>query len=175
MTGLTKPADFLGQRWLFLYGVVLCTGLMAIALYFQHVMKLEPCALCLVQRVFVIALGFLMLAGAAHNPGLFWRRVYGVLIVFVAGLGVATAGRHVWLQNLPPDQVPECGPGLEYLLDAFPPGEVLQLVFAGSGECAQVQWTLLGLSIPAWTLVIFCALLLFGLMLAGSRLGLRER
>ena len=79
------------------------------------------------------------------------------------------AGRHVWLQHLPADQVPECGPGLEYMLDAFPLGETLSMVFRGSGECAEVQWTLLGLSIPEWTLIVFLGLTLFGLFLVATR------
>ena len=155
----------LAQRSLFIYGFVLCVALVATALYFQHVMGLEPCPLCIFQRIFVMVLGAVMLAGAVHDPGGAWRRVYGVATVLVAALGVAVAGRHVWLQNLPEDQVPECGPGLEYILSAFPLTEALELVFRGSGECAEVQWSFLGLTIPGWTLVIFCGIALFGLYL----------
>ncbi len=81
------------------------------------------------------------------------------------------AGRHVWLQNLPADQVPERGSGLEYMLDAFPLTETLSLVFRGSGECADVQWVFLGLTIPGWTLVIFTAFTIFGLLLIATRLA----
>ena len=157
------------QRSLFTYGFVLCVGLIGTALFFQHVMGLEPCPLCIFQRIFVIALGLVMLAGAVHDPGAGWRRVYGALTVVVAALGVAVAGRHVWLQSLPPDQVPECGPGLEYMLEAFPLGEALQMVFKGSGECAEVQWMFLGLTIPGWTLLIFCGIALFGAYLLLAR------
>ena len=157
------------QRWLFTGAFVLCAALMATALYMQHVMGLEPCPLCVFQRVFVIGLGIVALAGAIHDPGRIGRRVYGSLVALLAVLGVVVAGRHVWLQNLPADQVPDCGPGLSYMLDAFPLFEALQLVFEGSGECAEVQWTFLGLTIPGWTLVVFVGITLFGLYLIFSR------
>ena len=156
------------QRWLFAAGVVFCLALLGIALYFQHVMGLDPCPLCIIQRIFLIALGAIMLLAAIHNPHHLGRRIYGGLILVLAALGVAVAGRHVWLQNLPPDQVPACGPGLEYLLQTFPPMDALKLVFEGSGECAEVQWTFLGLSIPGWTLVMFMGLAVFGLLLLFS-------
>ncbi len=157
------------QRWLFAAGVVFCLALLGTALYFQHVMGLEPCPLCILQRLFVIALGAVMLVAAIHHPRHHGRRVYGGLILVIAGLGAGVAGRHVWLQNLPADQVPACGPGLEYLLETFPLMDALKLVFEGSGECAEVQWTFLGLSIPGWTLIIFLALAVFGLLLLISR------
>ena len=89
-----------------------------------------------------------------------------MLITIPGLLGIAVAGRHVWLQNLPEDQVPECGPGLDYMLEAFPLSETLSMVFTGSGECAEVQWTFLGLSIPGWTLLVFIGLTAFGLYMA---------
>ncbi|MCB1739899.1 MAG: disulfide bond formation protein B [Gammaproteobacteria bacterium] len=159
----------LRQRPCYLLGLGLCVALMATALYFEHVMGLEPCPLCAFQRIFVIALGALMLVGAVHDPAGVWQRLYGVLIVLLGGLGVAVAGRHVWLQSLPPDQVPECGPGLEYILDSFPPFKALELILSGSGECAEVQWTFLGLSIPGWTLIIFVGISLFGLLVLLGR------
>jgi disulfide bond formation protein DsbB len=162
-------ALILHQRRLFAAGAVFCVALIATALYFQHVMGLEPCPLCIFQRIFVIVIGIVMLMAAIHNPGELGRRLYGALILVVAAFGAGVAGRHVWLQNLPPDQVPACGPGLEYLLDTFPLMDAVKLVFEGSGECAEVQWTFLGLSIPGWTLVMFLALALFGLLLLFSR------
>ncbi len=156
------------QRWLFAAGVVFCLALLGTALYFQHVMGLDPCPLCILQRIFVMALGGIMLVAAIHNPRHLGRRVYGGLITVVAVLGIGVAGRHVWLQNLPPDHVPACGPGLEYLLQTFPLMDALKLVFQGSGECAEVQWTFLGLSIPGWTLVVFTGLAVFGLLLLFS-------
>lgn len=160
---------WLTQRLLFVYGAVLCAALMITALYMQHVLRLEPCPLCIFQRAFVIALGVVMLAGAVHDPRALGRRVYGVLVLLLALLGIAVAGRHVWLQHLPADRVPECGPGLEYMLEAFPLNETLALVFRGSGECAEVQWSFLALSIPEWTLLIFLGLGAFGVYLLATR------
>jgi disulfide bond formation protein DsbB len=166
---------WLTQRLLFVYGAVLCAALMITALYMQHVLRLEPCPLCIFQRAFVIALGVVMLVGAVHDPRALGRRVYGFLVLALALLGVAVAGRHVWLQHLPADQVPECGPGLEYMLEAFPLNETLALVFRGSGECAEVQWSFLALSIPEWTLLIFLGLCVFGGYLLATRPPLGTR
>lgn len=162
----------LRQRALFVAAFVACAALMAAALTMQYKLGLEPCPLCIFQRVFVIALGVIMLIAAVHDPALVGRRVYGGLIVALGVLGMIVAGRHVWLQNLPADQVPECGPGLNYLLETFPLREALGIVFRGSGECAEVQWVFLGLTIPGWTLVAFTAFTVFGVLLVFTRLGM---
>ncbi len=147
-----------------LAGFLACTGLLAFALYSQHYGGLLPCPLCSFQRGAFVLLGLLFLAGALHSPaGRTGRRVYGVLGMLAAGAGAAVAGRHVWLQSLPPDQVPACGPDLSYMMEAFPLAEVLRRVFTGSGECAEVDWTFLGLAMPAWSLVWFVALGLWAL------------
>ena len=164
---LLRP--WLSQRMLFVYGALLCAGLMLTALYMQHVMRLEPCPLCIFQRLFITAVGVAMLAGAVHDPRGFGRQIYGALVLLFAVLGGIVAGRHVWLQHLPADQVPECGPGLSYMLDAFPLGETLSMVFRGSGECAEVQWTFITLSIPEWTLIVFVGLGIFGAWLLATR------
>jgi disulfide bond formation protein DsbB len=145
-----------------LAGFAACAGLLAYAYFLQFSEGLEPCPLCIFQRVAFIAMGLLFLLAALHNPGRVGGRIYALLLG-VAGLaGTAIAGRHVWLQNLPPEQVPECGPGLEYMLEAFPLTDALRMAFTGSGECASVDWVFLGLSMPAWAL-----LWLVGLALAG--------
>jgi protein dithiol:quinone oxidoreductase len=153
-------------RALFVAGFVVCVIALMTALYFQFVMGLEPCPLCIFQRVFVLGVGLLFLVAAIHNPNGFGRRIYGVLVALMAGLGAAVAGRHVWLQHLPADQVPECGVDLDYMLQAFPITKTIRLVLRGSGDCAEVVWTFLGLSIPGWTLIMFNGLTLFGLLLA---------
>jgi protein dithiol:quinone oxidoreductase len=145
-----------------LLGVFACVGLMAYALYAQYQLGLEPCPLCIFQRVAVIALGLVFGVAALHGPGLFGRRVYALLIVLMAAAGAGVAGRHVWLQSLPPDRVPSCGPGLQYMLEAFPFGEMLLTVLSGSGECAQVDWHFLGLAMPGWVLICIVALGVFG-------------
>lgn len=153
-------------RVLFVAGFMACLIALMTALYFQFVMGLEPCPLCIFQRVFVLGVGILFLIAALHNPHGVVRRIYGALIAVLAGLGGAVAGRQVWLQSLPPDQVPECGVDLDYMLQAFPITKTIRLVLRGSGDCAEVLWTFLGLSIPGWTLVMFSGLTLFGLLLA---------
>ena len=157
------------QRLLLASGFAICVALMAAALWLQHVDGLEPCPLCVLQRGAVIVLGVVMLAGAIHDPGTLGRRVYGVMVTIVAVAGGAVAGRHVWLQSLPPGEAPECGPGLEYMLGAFPLTQVIEMVLRGSGECAEVQWTFLSLSIPEWTLLVFIAFAVFGLALIVAR------
>ncbi len=140
-------------------GFFACVGLIAYALYAQHGLGLEPCPLCIFQRVAVMATGVVFLVAALHAPATTTgRRVYGGLAVAAATAGAAVAGRHVWLQSLPPEQVPACGPGLNYMMDTFPLMQALRMVFSGSGECAEVDWTLLGLSMPAWTLIAFIGL-----------------
>ena len=152
------------RRSLNLLGASVCAGMMAFALYAQHGLGLEPCPLCVFQRVAVMLTGAVFLLAAAHDPGRFGARVYGLMIAIAAGAGVTVAGRHVWLQNLPPDQVPECGPGLDYMLDVFPLMEAVDMVFAGSGECAEVSWRFLGLTMPTWVLIGCVGLGLAGLI-----------
>lgn len=152
---MPRHALFSTPRLLFFGGFAACAALIATALYFQYVMYLDPCPLCILQRVAVIALGVIFLVGALHDPRRFGRRVYATLALLTAGIGAAIAGRHVWLENLPEDQVPACGPGLDYMLENFPLMRALEMVLRGSGECAEVAWRFLGLSIPGWTLVAF--------------------
>jgi disulfide bond formation protein DsbB len=134
-------------------GFAICTGLIAFALYLQHFQGQDPCPLCIVQRVAFIVLAVVFLAAAVHGPGRTGAMVYGGFLVVVAALGAAVAARHVWLQHLPKDRIPECGPGLEYMLRKFPPPQALEKILAGSGECSQSGWSFLGLSIAEWSLV----------------------
>ncbi|HEX7048381.1 MAG TPA: disulfide bond formation protein B [Gammaproteobacteria bacterium] len=149
-------------RVLNLAGFLTCAALLAYAYFTQFYLDLEPCPLCIFQRVGMIAVGVVFVLAAIHGPRQTGRRVYGALIVLTALAGAAVSARHVWLQNLPPDQVPACGPGLGYMLDVFSFSETLQMVFTGSGECAEVDWSFLGLSMPAWVLICFVALGAFG-------------
>ncbi len=103
----------------------------------------------------MIALGLVFVAAFLHDPGRIGARIYGVLLFLVAAIGGSIAARHVWLQNLPPGDVPDCGPGLEYMLNSFPLGESLNMILSGSGECADVVWSFLGFSMPAWVFVAF--------------------
>jgi disulfide bond formation protein DsbB len=153
-------------RTLFLLGFLGCIAMMGTALaYFQYYLQLEPCPMCIMQRVAVMSIAAVLLVATLHNPAGWGIRVYGALVTLLAGAGAAIAGRHVWLQSLPPDQVPECGPGLDYILEVFPLSEAVQMVLRGSGECAEVLWRFLGLSIPGWTLVAFSGFILYGLFI----------
>ena len=155
----------LPARALYLLGFAACAMLIGTALYFQYIVELEPCPLCIFQRICVIAMGAAFLVAALHNPTSWGRRIYALVLLVVAAIGAGIAARHVWLQNLPPDQVPECGPDLEFMMNRFPFWDVLGKVLKGSGECAEVLWTFLGLSIPGWTLIMFSVFLLFSLSL----------
>ncbi len=165
----------MGQRSALLLGFLICVVLMVTALYFQYGLELEPCPLCILQRVSVISIGLVMLAAAIHNPGVIGRRIYGLLVVAAAGFGFATAARNSWLQHLPADQVPSCGPGLDYMLNAFPFHKALAMVFQGSGECAEVKWSFLGFSIPEWLLPFFTGFIIAGLIMIFSRRILARR
>jgi protein dithiol:quinone oxidoreductase len=134
-------------------GALICGGLLGFALYAEHVLGLEPCPLCVFQRVAVLALGIAFLAAYAHNPARFGARVYGGVAALAAAAGAVFAGRQVWLQSLPADQVPECGPGLDYVMDVFPFHEAVAMVFQGSGDCAVVDWAFLGISMGGWVLI----------------------
>lgn len=140
-----------------LFGLIAAasTGLILFALYLQHIVGEHPCPLCITQRVFVIIVGLLALAAAVHNPARTGRRVWSALVLLAAIAGGIVAGRHVWLQHLPEDQVPACGPGLGYMFENFPFQQAVQLLFMGDGNCAEIGWTFLGQSIPFWTLVAF--------------------
>lgn len=143
----------------FFLGFLACCALLGYAIYSQLALGLEPCPLCIFQRVAFAALGIVFLLGALHAPrSVGGRRAYGALGLVVSAVGVAIAGNHVRLQHLPPDQVPACGPGLDYMLDSMPITGVIRRVMTGSGECASVDWSFLGLSMPAWSLVWFVLL-----------------
>ena len=147
-------------NWIIAFG---CHELLVAAYYFQYVEGLNPCPLCIVQRVAVFAIGVFALILALSNSkplGIANRALNGLGLVS-ALLGVVAAGRQVWLQSLPADKIPECGPSLEYRLEVFSANEVLAELFKGSGECAKVDWALLGFSMGAWMLAFFVVASLF--------------
>ncbi len=132
-------------------------------LYFQMMLHLIPCPLCVSQRGFVIATGLIALAAFIHNPGATGTKIYAALTTLAALGGAAIAGRQVWLQSLPEDQIPACGPTLDWMFQAnFPLQEILGAMFFGEGSCAEIKWMFLGLSIPGWTLVAFLFLAAVG-------------
>lgn len=145
------------RAWFFI-GFLFCVSLIGAALYLQHVQGLDPCPLCISQRIAVMAAGAVFLAAAVHNPASRGIRIYAVIGGAVSLAGAAIAARHVWLQHLPADEVPACGPGLDYMFQNFPFTQTLKFMLSGTGDCAKVDWTLLGLSMPTWTLFSFLAL-----------------
>jgi len=126
-------------------------------------MHLEPCPLCIFQRVGVFVLGVLFLIAALHDPAAFGRRLYAVLLSLAALATVGIALRHLYIQSLPPGSVPACGASLDFMLKVFSLSEVLVKVLTGSGECAKVTWEFLGLAMPAWVLISAVVLGGFGL------------
>lgn len=153
------------RRIAYLLGALVCAGLMGWALWLQYGLGLDPCPLCSVQRLAVIAIGVIFLVAAVHNPGRVGAAIYAGLVLLVGIFGAVIAFRHVWIQHLPKDQVPACGMGLDYMLETLPFVEVWSKVFKGTGECAEAGWYFLGLAIPAWTFVFFVAMTLAALVL----------
>ena len=143
----------------FLFGAVFCAPLLGYGFYLQYHDGQNPCPLCLVQRGFYFGLLFVFLAAAIHGPKKAGSIVYGLLGLLLSAGGGATAGRQVWLQHLPADKVPKCGPDLYFMLNNFPMSKTITNLLRGSGECAEVTWRFLGLSIAEWSLVWF---VLFG-------------
>jgi protein dithiol:quinone oxidoreductase len=156
------PAS-LNRRTGNLLGLVACVGLIAYALYVQYGIGLEPCPLCILQRIAVMVVGVLFLAAFLHNPGNLGARVYGSLIDFAAVAGILVAARHIWIIAQPPGSVAECGASLDYMMDVLPWHEVLGKVLTGSGECAKIDWMFLGLNMPTWVLMALLGVGLWGL------------
>lgn len=161
-------------RFYFLAGFLFCAGLLSAALYFQFSGGLEPCPLCVSQRIMVFAVALVMLVAVLHNPKRTGVKVYAILGFVMAVLGGSVSARHVWLQHLPPEDVPACGPGLEYMFQYFPLTETLKAMLNGTGDCAEVDWTLLGLSMPAWVLICFAVLALLSLIQFWNGTDLRD-
>lgn len=153
-------------RSLQILGALACFGGLGFAYYLQFFHDLEPCPMCIFQRLAMLAAGLGFALAALHAPeGGVGRGVYAALTLAASGSGAAIAGRHVWLQSLPEDQVPACGPTLDYLMDVMPLADVLTTVLRGDGNCAVIDAAWLGISLPGWTLVAFAGLGLFALLI----------
>lgn len=152
-------------RVLSFLGFLACVIGMAFALYLEHYKGYEPCPMCIFQRVAMISAGLFFLVGALHAPKANGRWAYAALADLAAMIGALIAARHVWLQGLPEDQRPACGPTLDYLMDMLPLKEVVTFVLNGDGNCAKIDAQWLGLSLPAWTMVAFIALAVYASLL----------
>ncbi len=156
-----------GWYW---FGLVGSVALIAIAyFYFQLHKGLAPCPLCMFQRACLVGVAFSCLLGLLISPRKIGARLISFFCVLFSFAGLVIAGRQVWLQYLPADQVPECGPGLDFMLETFPMMELLESVFKGSGECAEVQWVFLGLSMPEWMIGVFLVMTLISLRMLFSK------
>ncbi len=141
------------RRLLNFAGFIACVGLLGYAYYAQYTLGLEPCPLCIFQRIGIAALGLVFLVAGLHNPRHWGAVVYAFLIALVALLTAAVAGRHLYVQSLPPGTIPACGAPLDVLLQFTPVTQVIRKVLTGSGECSEVNWRFLGLAMPAWVLI----------------------
>jgi disulfide bond formation protein DsbB len=146
-----------------------CAALLGFGYYLQYVKGLDPCPLCLVQRGFFYAVAGTCVIAAIHAPQAWGRTVYGFVTALFAAGGFATAARQVWLQHLPPERVPQCGPDLYFMLENFPLSRMLKTLVQGTGECAVVDWTFLGFSIAEWSLGWFAVFFFYALWLAARR------
>jgi len=147
------------RRALNLTGFLACAGLMGCAFFFEFVMKLQPCNMCMLQRIAITELGVVFLLAALHDPARIGARIYGLLIAAAAGVAIALSARHVWMQMQPPGSLPSCGADFWTMVDMLPFREVVRRIVNGGGECQAILWSLFGLSLPAW------------LILAGAALG----
>ena len=147
-------------RSLAFIGLVICIASMLFAvLYLERTLYLDPCPLCILDRVIILSLGVVFFIAFLHGPRTIFAKIYGVLCMLLSLIGICLASRHIWLQNLPKDQVPECGPDLYFMLNTLPLFDVLKKTLTGSGSCADTNWTFADLSIPEQTLILFVILL----------------
>ncbi len=145
-----------------------CAGLLGFGLFLQHYQGLEPCPLCILQRIAFVSAGLIALLAALHNPSGWGRAVYAVLVLASAMAGAGVAARQIWLQHNPPRTL-SCGADLDYMLESFPLSQALPMIFKGSGDCAEVKWLFLGLSIPEWALICFVAIAALALRILLAR------
>lgn len=169
---MAKPISLRGAYFLAFLG---CAGMLGFAYYLEYVKFLDPCPLCMVQRLVFYAIGVLFLLAAGHEPGRTGAWIYAGLISLVSILGVVTAGRHLWLQSLPPSEVPDCGPGLEYMIQNWPLAETVRSLIHASGDCAKVEWSFLGLSMPGWTLIWYLLFAVWALVWVAAAKPKRRR
>jgi disulfide bond formation protein DsbB len=139
---------------------------MATGYYMQYVLDMEPCPLCMTQRVFIVLAGLIALLAFLYNPSGRGVAIYGSLTALAAAAGSSFSIRQLYLQSLPPDQAPACGPSVAYILETFPLNKALTLMLKGDGNCAEILWSFLGISIPGWTLVAFLMIISSSIYLA---------
>ena len=154
-------------RMLNAIGLFLCvTSIVFAVFYLEKTLYLDPCPLCILDRVVLAVMGLIFFLALISFPGSVFSKIYSLLTIALSTVGIGLASRHIWLQSLPADKVPECGPDLYYMLETLPVFDVIRKVFAGSGSCAEVDWIFAGLTIPEQTLILFTGLMLLSLIQA---------
>jgi disulfide bond formation protein DsbB len=149
----------------YLLGFVTSFGWVGLALFLQQKYSLDPCPLCISQRIAFMGLGGLFLLAALHNPQATGRKVHAALQVIAALIGAGIASRHIWIQANPDKVMSECGAGFDYIIETFPASRAMELIFKGTGECSEIGWTLAGLTIPQLSLIAFTGLGVYALVL----------
>jgi len=157
---------FFGGRTGYFLGFLASFGFVAYGLYIQQKYSLEPCPLCIFQRIAFLVMGGFFLLSALHNPGTAGRKVYGLLHFATAIEGIGIAVRHIWIQANPEKVMAECGAGFDYIFETFPLKKALDLVFKGTGECSSIYWTMFGMTIPQLSLIAFIGLAIYAVWLA---------
>ena len=140
---------------------IACIILLGVAFFMQYIMGLSPCYLCITQRFFIAIIGLFSLLAFIHNRG---SKIYGLIVALSAFVGGYFASKQLWLQSLPPEKIPACGPPVDYLFDSFNVGEAIKILIQGDGNCAAVQWTFIGISIPGWSLICFIAIVILSVL-----------
>ena len=148
------------QQWA-AFIVLISGGLLCGALFFEFVLDMPPCPLCMMQRIWFVVCAILAYASLMHAPRM---GIYPLLTILAALTGGYFAGRHIWIQNLPADQVPACAPDLDYMIEVLPLGDILTAMTSGSGDCAELSWSFIGITLPGWALVGFVAIVICAAM-----------
>jgi protein dithiol:quinone oxidoreductase len=159
----------LNRRSVNLVGFLACAAMLGYAYYAQFWLHLEPCPLCMFQRITIFALGVVFLIAALHHPRAWGANVYAALIGAAALATIGVSARHLYIQSLPPGSIPSCGAPLETLMQMFPLAQVIRKVLQAGGECAVVNWRFLGLAMPGWVLICAAVVGAFGVL--GNVLG----
>ena len=171
---MIKPLNVSIRKRAFV-GLVFSTLPLVLALIFQWLNALEPCHLCIFQRVAYMGCALVFLSALCFNPTSNWARyTHSVLVSISSLIGVALAGRQIWLQHLPEEEVPSCGASLEFMMDVLPLKEVIARVLRGTGECAEVDWTLIGLSMAQWSAISLCAILVCAVWISFPKSVVRD-
>lgn len=159
------------SKQLFLLVFLSCLFLIAFALYLQYFQNLAPCPLCMLQRVVFVSIGLVALVAFLHNPTIYGLRVYGLLNSALSIMGLGLAGRQLWIESLPPNLVPACGPSLEVMLQYLPLFDALKAAMMGSGDCAKINWEMFGMSIATWSFICLAGLLIINLNVVFKPVG----